>query len=371
MAGDNGREVSRDVPISLEKTRRAIKLWDAKHPEGAGRLAARMHETAGTPQRRRYRWDRNAQKAVLSEKRGVTYLPERDLAFAAMVNWAYYGGRFEISRVGLIKASTSELGLKIYNYDINSAYPAGMLHLPCPICTTWRELPAAEKPPRGSLYLAEIVFDHPKTAIWCSFPVRTKSGFLRWPRKGRGAYWSVEINADIKNLGAKVHFERIWVAKKCCDRKPYEWVETIYNFRADLKAISETLGIPLKLAINSLYGKFAQSIGAAPYRGYLSAGLITAYTRAKLIEAIGTLPPWEHDKVLMLATDGIYTTARLPKLKISSSLGDWGHKPSEQVYDDMFIVQPGLYFFPSKLDAIREKEAQEKANDPEGTRPTR
>jgi hypothetical protein len=116
---------------------------------------------------------------------------------------------------------------------------------------------------------------------------------------------------------------RGWIAKKCCDHKPYEWVETIYNFRAELRPISVTLGIPLKLAINSLYGKFAQSIGAAPYRDYLSAGLITAYTRAKLIEAIGTLPPWERDEVLMLATDGIYTMTPLPKLKIGSALGEW------------------------------------------------
>jgi hypothetical protein len=66
----------------------------------------------------------------------------------------------------------------------------------------------------------------------------------------------------------------------------------------------------------------------------------------------------------MVATDGIYTTSPMPGLKISNSLGDWGHKPSEQVYDDMFIVQPGLYFFPSKLDALHEQEIQEKADDP-------
>jgi hypothetical protein len=162
--------------IILEKTGRPIKLWDVRAPEGAGRLAARMHETAGTPQRLRCRWDRNTRKAVLSARQGVTYLPKRDPEFAAMINWAYYGGRFEISRVGLIKASTSEPGLKIYNYDLNSAYPAGMLHLPCPICTTWHELPIGERPPRGSLYLAEIVFDHPKTAICCAFPSVLKTG---------------------------------------------------------------------------------------------------------------------------------------------------------------------------------------------------
>ncbi len=41
-----------------------------------------------------------------------------------LANMAYYGGRFEITRTGL-------LDQPVYEYDIGSAYPDGMRYLPC------------------------------------------------------------------------------------------------------------------------------------------------------------------------------------------------------------------------------------------------
>jgi hypothetical protein len=106
----------------------------------------------------------------------------------------------------------------------------------------------------------------------------------------------------------------------------------------------------LKLALNSLYGKLAQSIGAAPYANPIWASLITAMTRAKLGEII-------HDPnvcgsefcgsdVVMLATDGVFTINDRPHIPVNKELGGWDH----ELHDHMFIVQPGVYFGTVKAD---------------------
>ncbi len=61
---------------------RGIKMWPSR-PWGAGALAARMHETAKTPQRVRPGQQR---------RDGITYLPERPAEFEEMATHAYYGG---------------------------------------------------------------------------------------------------------------------------------------------------------------------------------------------------------------------------------------------------------------------------------------
>jgi hypothetical protein len=88
------RDSTRECESELLKIfpERQIKLWPSR-PSGAGYMAARMHETAGTPKRPR---DRPA-------KIPSSYLPERPPELEAAANHAYYGGRFEISRTGEIR----------------------------------------------------------------------------------------------------------------------------------------------------------------------------------------------------------------------------------------------------------------------------
>jgi len=121
---------------------------------------------------------------------------------------------------------------------------------------------------------------------------------------------------------------------------PFGFVPDVYAQRLSLGKTAR--GRVLKLALNSLYGKMAQSIGTAPYANPIYAGLITAYTRAKLADACHY--PTEKgcvcDSVLMLATDAVFTLAENPHLAVSKALGAW----DLATHDSMFIVQPGLYF---------------------------
>lgn len=280
---------------------------------GAGKLASALH------------FKHKTMKRDDAESRCPVEL--RDQA-----NFAYYGGRFEITACGHINRP-------VYEYDIRSAYPAAMRFLPCLQCGSWRRAKGSElsKLAPGSLYVATVKFkaDTCVADQWGrlgGFPVRSKQGHLYWPLEGGGVYWSPEIESA-KALGFSVRHLDGWVYEKRCDCVPFDWVEQLYEYRRSIG--SQGPGYPIKLGINSLYGKLAQRKGNGRYHNMIWAGLITAMTRAQLNRTVALAP----QSVIMLATDAIYSLEPLP-LPIGERLGDWEY----QELSDLFIVQPGLYW---------------------------
>jgi DNA polymerase family B len=249
-------------------------------------------------------------------------LPDIPSACWGMAQNAYYGGRFETTAVGPVAGP-------VFQYDINSAYPWACTLLPCLIHGRWR----LSSNPKG-LYVGQVRFSGKADQTLYPFPVRRKDGSIHFPRYGAGWYWSPEIEAAQRS-GTKVTLHgKCWEYVKECECEPFSWIPDVYLERIRLGKAAR--GLVLKLALNSLYGKFAQSIGAAPYANPIYAGLITSLTRAKLIDAYSANP----SACFMLATDGIFTGLPI-ELNTSTALGDWDLK----VHDDgMFIIQPGLYF---------------------------
>lgn len=282
---------------------------------GAGKLAAALHSLHKTP-----------------KKDGFPNVP-REVYDAA--NMAYYGGRFEISRVGNIDQP-------VWEYDINSAYPDAMRELPCLVHGEWVHGNRNElKDCTNELFVASITFKQAKNSQdgfgqFGGLPVRTKEGHLVWPRQAGGIYWSPEIRAAEK-LGVKITYKNGWIYKKRCECKCFDWIEPLYDYRQSIG--SQGPGYPIKLGINSLYGKLAQRKGNGVYHNMIWAGLITAFTRAKLMHAISLAP----DDIVMVATDAVYSLKELP-LEIGNKLGQWGDKK----LNGLFIVQPGLYWCPEK-----------------------
>lgn len=276
---------------------------------GAGAISAALHRDHGTP------------------KRADLRRPKR---FEVYAERAYYGGRFEVTRIGRIEGT-------IHEYDLSSAYPDAMRSLPCPLHTRWRPLKAFEHLGEhlfaGNLCIADVTFWHDPATTLCNLPIRQK-GKLFWPRQGRGVYWSPELAAAYDAGTSLVGFHGGYYAEQRCSCTPYDWIEPLYEKR---KAIGKaTRGYPLKLGLNGLYGKLAQRLGGAPYRDLAAAGLITAITRAKLIRAYGA---GYQDHVVMLATDAVFSDRPLP-VDIGPGLGQWEHKERA----GLFIVQPGIYW---------------------------
>jgi len=116
----------------------------------------------------------------------------------------------------------------------------------------------------------------------------------------------------------------------------------MYRRRACLKAEGKPEQLALKLALNSLYGKLAQSKGAnwngkqwqkPTYHELLWAGYITAYTRSMIQQALRLA----GDAAIAVETDAIFTTKPLD-LELGTDLGLWDCT----TYDGIKYIQSGV-----------------------------
>ncbi|MGH9439142.1 MAG: DNA polymerase, partial [Terriglobia bacterium] len=203
---------------------------------------------------------------------------------------SYYGGHFEVSRRGLVSGP-------VHEYDINSAYPDAMLRLPCLVHTEWFDEPT----PEATLAFAEVTwteYDDRETG-WGPFPFRRKGGTICNPLFGSGWYPGALIRVAQRH-GIECAISKGWWMRTMCDCKPFAWVPDVYKQRLALGA--STRGYPLKLGLNSCYGKFCQSVGQPVYANPIYAAMITADCRARVDDIAMSHPT----NTVMIATDGVY-----------------------------------------------------------------
>jgi hypothetical protein len=99
------------------------------------------------------------------------------------------------------------------------------------------------------------------------------------------------------------------------------------------------LGKTSKLVYNSVYGKFAQSLGEPVFGCPVYASRITAGCRIQVLDAIATHPRGKAD-VSMVATDAVYFLTPHPGLTIGVGLGEWDHKKRS----NLTLFKPGVYW---------------------------
>ena len=204
-------------------------------------------------------------------------------------------------------------------------------------------------------------------------PYRDKRGGILFPASGYGWYMRDDVLAAISwlehfvpdyprphykhNQMTQLEFEEAWIFEPGHDnrtnRKPLEFVREWFNRRRQIKDGAEQTGKydirekTIKLALNSIYGKFAQSVGgdgeapsvANPYY----AAATTAYCRRRLLEAALIDP----HAIVFFATDGIVSTRPLNGLEHGRKqgdivdLGDWEYCEA----DSGLFVMPGVYTY--------------------------
>lgn len=251
--------------------------------------------------------------------------------------YAYFGGRFETAMIGHIA--------KAYSYDIRSAYPAITQRLPCLAHGTWSQ---SVKPHKYGVYRVEWNVEQ-LIPRWGPFPFRTEAGAIVYPMSGEGWYWGDEVMAAQHLFPRRIKILEGHVYSPSCGHRPFDFIPAFYKLRAELKAKDNFGQIILKLGMNSLYGKCAQSVGGAilgygvdgkvihdrpRYQSFVWAGMITSGTRAKILDAISLNP----SAVISIATDGIISTEPLA-LECGDQLGQWEYKEITA----LTIVQNGVY----------------------------
>lgn len=250
---------------------------------------------------------------------------------------AYSGGRIELLQYGNYEGT-------IYHYDIHSAYPAAMVTLPSLANGAWQHYRGAPVLHAHALY--HVVWRSPALGVvrpFYPFPFRADDGSIYYPPDGATWVWGPEYiaycdNAEYWNMDVEV--VESYVFNAISDARPFGWVGALYDLRAQWKREGNGAEWALKLGLNSLYGKLAQTIGwtdtrRPPYYQLEWAGLITSFTRAALLRAAMTNP----DACVFFATDGLFATERLP-LSLGGALGEWG----EEIHEGLTCVQSGVYF---------------------------
>lgn len=273
-------------------------------------------------------------KPMFKQMKALSLTQQKTLKVA--IASAFFGGRFENRVVGRV--------WRVRPFDINSAYPAEICSLPCVSHGKWRRSRVEPKPGEIAIVQYELKRDR-KKHFWGPFPFREEDGSICFPiESGGGWVWNVEYWAAKKTkFWPGIKFKRAWVFERTCQCPPaLANMAELYMRRDEVGKMSGE-GQVLKLAMNSGYGKMAQSVGAAPFQTWIWAGLITAGTRACIIEVMCKSG---EEGMLGIATDGVLLTkvvdlpAAPPTLaaKARKPLGGWD---TEEPYP-VFLVRPGI-----------------------------
>ena len=243
---------------------------------------------------------------------------------------AFFGGRSEISCIGPVAGP-------IHSYDINSAYPRAIAELPELAGARWFRV---RKFHPGMWGFYRVRWDQPKRSCWGLFPLRgarlpggRRSLSLLYPRTGEGTYHSIEVEAAMNAAPGCVRIvDGIVIEPR---GRPFEWIHEEAARRLEYKAAADPRAFPLKVGLNSIYGKLAQHTGQAPLQCLAYAAAVTAHTRAQLM----TLAVANQHDVLLLATDGILSRVPLP-VEVGAGLGQWEY----QELPDAWLLQAGVYW---------------------------
>jgi hypothetical protein len=261
----------------------------------------------------------------IQERRGT--LPPRMIEPVAR---AFFGGRAEIRRNGFVRGP-------IFGYDISSAYPAEATRLPCLEHGRWERVTKEKAISARNVVHACVhgVIENARGA-WAPLPVRVPNGSIVFPSSGASGWWWREEWLAAREGWKGLKFREAYVLRRECDCQPFSFLPAVFERRRAVGKESGE-GRVLKLAPNSVYGKLAQTIGKAQYASRTWAGMITSGTRAQILRLM--LRHKKLESVLMIATDGLFSTERHAVDK-EIVLGGW----ERSEHPSITLVRPGIYW---------------------------
>jgi len=248
----------------------------------------------------------------------------QDLAFRC-----FFGGRFEMIKRGFIG--------KAYLYDINSAYPYAISQLPDLNNGKWVKKKSIDA--KAKLGFFKILADIPDDYPIPPFTFKSKTQMI-FPSGKFITYCTIaELLACRDDSIYKILEAYQFVPNS--NIKPYKnFIESLYQKRLELKEQNNPLQLPIKIILNSIYGKTGQKVNRIIgnlFNPVIFAS-ITGHTRAQLYSFIKD-NNLQKDTVAF-ATDSICTTKKLNMN--STKLGEFSFDGEG---DDAFFLQNGFYRF--------------------------
>jgi len=241
---------------------------------------------------------------------------------------SYYGGRFEILKRGFIGEG--------HLYDINSAYPYTLSRIPDLTKGKWVKRKSIH--PKPKLGFFKIQCDIPDELHIPPFPFRNNKKII-FPSGKFQTYCTLkELQACKEKLYRILEGYQFITDSSIY---PYrKFITKLYQKRMELKKQNNPLQLPLKVILNSIYGKTAQRVGNEIGNLFcpVIASTITGHTRAMLYEFVSG-HKIEH-YVVSFATDSVISTK-----KIDVDSNRLGGFKLEKSADDVYVLQNGIYRF--------------------------
>jgi hypothetical protein len=285
---------------------------------------------------------------MLNEIKARQFFPKRvPQNIARAKRAAYFGGRVELLKRGEYK--------KVISVDKSSCYPTAFLTLPNLRDGEWIVVDGRQLHD-DDFALVEVEWNFPD-AIIGPFPFRRKNDYVLFPAHGSGVYHNIEVKAA-QRFVKKFDYEgsmligKAWLlvpspsgsGQRSSQAYTYpfrEYINRRAKERLEWKHKKDFAHIPLKLGLNSCFGKVAQRPqyeGHKPFfRELLAAGYITAYGRSQLL----TYADPEH--TIMFATDSLKSLVPV-KVPLGENLGEW----EIDEWSSAIFVLAGIYGYADK-----------------------
>src|SRR5215467_4860639 len=267
--------------------------------------------------------------------------------------YAFAAGRFEPFLAGFWEN-------KAYQYDIRSAYPYAIQHLPNLATGKWRRVVRVNRNgirrTRFALYHikynAQAVekgsTDYKNKCRPRPLFRRLKNDRICWPDRVEGWYWSPE--AELVKDDPAAEFIEAWEFDDDGTR-PLAFIADVFSTREYHKARDNAIQEPFKLAMNSCYGQFAQRAGwqnqrpkpgPPPYHQLEWAGYVTSMCRA-MVHRVAAYA-YEMDGLVTIDTDAVLTTVPIPENILENGIGKKLGQWDAAEYEAMLLWQNGFYW---------------------------
>ena len=262
-------------------------------------------------------------------------------AVSEILPYAFHGGRMHVGQFGRFKET--------FHWDIRSAYGWAMAHLP-DMLGTWEFVPAGfyhSEP--WMLYLISWDYDEIKYPVM-PFPHRDNNGYIHYPPRGRGWYWSPVVMSALRNFRTgRLHVERAIRYRPLTDTKPFAYMQELYDSRIE-NAGSPIAGV-IKLLMVATWGRMCSpknsrrpghNKGNGREKGVTAglldwAGMTTALIQARILDAIRETGDRDF---IACCVDGFFTKSGDVPAPVSEGLGEWSVKR----YDELFLLRPAFYW---------------------------
>lgn len=309
-------------------------------------LRLRLHRVGLKPRR----WNSpGAIAAALFDREGIKKHMNQDGIPAPVqeaARYAYAGGRFEMLKYGAVKE-------RAYEYDINSAYPAALSHVPTLVGGTWKHWKRGNGPvPKAEFALYHVRYSNDRHPGGLTIPGpmfhRAENGTISYPLYSANWIWTPEFQVlqeyCDKIANAEYFVLEAWIYTPPSNVKPFGFIPALYKMRQALKKTGDGAHVGIKLALNSIYGKTAQQVGwrltadgprVPTFHQLEWAGFVTSWCRAHVLRAALQKPT----AIIAFETDALFSSEPLD-LPIGEGLGEW----EETVFESLTYVQSGMYF---------------------------